>query len=82
MMSKSAVVRCLPQIYRVLMFTYLREFRLAYGSEMEQVFRDRCRDVARTRKPMTMARFVLGSGMDWLTTSLRERVPPRGFVSE
>jgi hypothetical protein len=38
--------------------------------------------VARTRKPMTMARFVLSSGMDWLTTSLRERVPPRGFVSE
>jgi hypothetical protein len=33
-------------IYRVLLRAYPKEFRAAYGREMELVFRDQCRDLA------------------------------------
>jgi hypothetical protein len=42
----TALTNCFSRIYRALLFTYPREFRLEYGGEMERVFRDRCRDAA------------------------------------
>jgi signal peptidase I len=74
-------VRWLSRIYSLLLYTYPREFRLAYGSEMERLFRDRCRDVARTKSLRKMVSFAIQSGVDWMTTTVRERAP-RGFVSE
>ena len=35
------------RIYFVLLYAYPRQFRLEYGPQMEQVFRDRCRHLAR-----------------------------------
>jgi signal peptidase I len=84
-------MRWLSRIYRVLLYTYPREFRLEFGGEMERLFRDQCSDVARARDPLRAMHFVVQSGKDWLTTSVRERTAvismarkavPRGFVSE
>jgi signal peptidase I len=67
-------MRWLSRIYRALLYTYPREFRLEYGAEMERLFRDRCGDVARAQDPLKTIRFVVDSGRDWMTTSIRERV--------
>ena len=37
---------CLCGIYAAMLYAYPREFRLRYGTEMRQVFRDRCRELA------------------------------------
>jgi signal peptidase I len=91
----SAFINCFSRIYRALLYTYPRKFRLEYGVEMERTFRDRCRDAARANHPMKMAHFVVASGKDWIATSVRERIDsfraivsiarqaaPRGFVNE
>jgi signal peptidase I len=91
----SAFINCFSRIYRALLYTYPRKFRLEYGVEMERTFRDRCRDAARANDPMKMAHFVVASGKDWIATSVRERIDsfraivsiarqaaPRGFVNE
>jgi signal peptidase I len=88
-------MKWLSRIYRVLLYTYPREFRLEYGGEMERLFRDRCGEVARAHDPVKMIHFVVESGADWITTSMHERTAsvrnimsmarksaPRGFVSE
>jgi len=79
-------------LYRMMLFTYPREFRLAYGREMERLFREQYRDAARTRGVM---RFMIHHLADWLSTSVRERAAavaslittarksaPRGSVAE
>jgi signal peptidase I len=82
------MVRCVSRIYRALLFSYPREFRLEYGREMERLFRDRCCDVARVNDPLKMVHFLVQSGADWVASSVRERVAsarksaPRGFVNE
>jgi hypothetical protein len=73
-MQHSTLVRWFCRIYAVLLHTYPREFRLQYGGEMAQVFRDRCRCVARTQGFRGLLRFGVHSGADWLTTSIREGI--------
>jgi signal peptidase I len=81
-------VRTVSRIYAALLYFYPRRFRLEYGSEMERLFRDQCRDVARANDPLRLANFILRSAADWLTTSVREqtsaarKAAPRGFVNE
>ena len=60
----------LARVYRILLLTYPREFRLAYGHEMERLLREQYRAAARTR---SLAWFVFLSVTDWLTTTVRER---------
>lgn len=89
------MLRWLPFIYRALLFTYPRQFRLDYGGEMERMFRDRCGDLARANDSLRTIHFVTQSAADWLQSSVRERVDsartivsiarkaaPRGFASE
>jgi signal peptidase I len=86
------LIHLLCRIYSGLLYAYPREFRLQYGGEMTQVFRDRCRDLGRTGNRLGWVRFSLHSGTDWLTTTVRERIAsiwsaarrpaPRGFVTE
>jgi signal peptidase I len=78
------IVERFSKIYRALLYTYPRQFRLEFGGEMEQLFRDRCRDVARTNDRMKMLHFIVNSVTDWIKTSVRERAAasPRGFVNE
>jgi signal peptidase I len=95
LMREPALLRCFCRIYRALLYAYPRPFRLQYGAGMEQVFRDRCAEVARANDSMKMVHFFLHSGADWITTSIRERVDaartlisgarkaaPRGLVNE
>jgi signal peptidase I len=80
------------RIYSVLLYAYPRDFRLQYGTAMQQVFRDRCRDVARTPGRLPMLRVAVHLAADWLSTTVRENATavwsagrkqtPRSFVTE
>jgi hypothetical protein len=59
------------RVYTVLLCAYPKAFRRQFGSEMQQVFRDRCRAAAREN---SLPRFVLLTLWDWLSSSLRERL--------
>lgn len=86
------MMNLLRHFYRFLLFTYPREFRFAYGREMERLFHDQYRDAMRRHN---VAGFVLRTAADTVSTSLRERfdtarglvstarkAAPRGYVTE
>jgi signal peptidase I len=73
MTTDSAFVRWLVRVYAVMLYACPREFRLAYGGEMKQVFRDRCRHIARRGDRRTMLTFARTIGTDWIATAIRER---------
>lgn len=73
MTADSVFVRCLLRVYSVLLYAWPREFRVAYGGEIKQVFRDRCRHVARTSDHSRMLHFAMMTGADWMSTTFRER---------
>src|SRR5438874_724844 len=98
MTSESLWVRQFCRLHALLLLAYPRDFRLEYGRDMQQLFRDQCRDAARNR---ARARFLLHSMADWLAASFRERLAtfslaqalraiwtagrrpmPRGFATE
>jgi hypothetical protein len=58
MTPQSGIIGNFCRLYSVLLYAYPREFRLQYGAAMQQVFRDRCRDLARTASPMALIRFA------------------------
>ena len=89
--------RCFCRIYFFLLYTYPRPFRLRFGGEMQQVFRDRCRHVSRTSRRLPILSLAFHTAADWLSTAFRERFAsvdlraiwsagrkhtPRGFVAE
>jgi signal peptidase I len=92
MTPQSGPIGTFCRLYSVLLYAYPRDFRLQYGAAMQQVFRDRCRDVARTPGSLPMLRFALHLAADWLASTVREnatavwsagRKPmPRSFVTE
>jgi signal peptidase I len=89
---QSGMIGSFCRIYSVLLYAYPRDFRLQYGAAMQQVFRDRCRDVARTASPVALLRFAIHLTTDWLRTTVREHAAafwsagrkqtPRSFVTE
>lgn len=60
------------QLFRLLLLAYPREFRLAYGSEMTQVFGDCYRD-NNSRGLLTMLEFWLRVVLDVIQTAPLER---------
>jgi signal peptidase I len=83
-MPDALVVRCLCRVYLVMLYTYPRPFRQRFGGEMRQVFRDRCREVARAHGFARWIRFAYQSAVDGLGTACEERaasLSPRGFGS-
>ena len=80
------------RIYSVLLYAYPRDFRVQYGAAMQQVFRDRCREMARTAGPMATLRFATQLANDWVASTVREQAAAfwsagrkqtsRGFVTE
>jgi signal peptidase I len=80
------------RLYSVLLYAYPRDFRRQYGAAMQQVFRDRCRDVARTPGSLPMLRCAFHLAADWLASTVRENATavwsagrksmPRSFVTE
>ncbi len=95
MKRESSFTCWLVRIYTILLYAYPREFRLEYGGEMKQVFRDRCCDLARTGGLAETLQFAVLSATDWIATTLTERAAcfraglskarkpaRRGFVAE
>ena len=58
-------------VYAVMLGAYPRAFRIEFGEEMQQVFRDRCRAAAATHHLLHFAGLML---WDWLRSSVRERL--------
>jgi len=75
-MPQSALVRWFCRVYLVMLYAYPREFRLQFGGEMQQVFRDRCRYLARTPGRLRWLSFALRSAADWLCSAIEERTMP------
>jgi hypothetical protein len=73
-MQHSVVVRWLCRFYAVLLLAYPREFRVRFGEEMAQVFRDRCRSVAQTRGLRGLLRFGARSLAEWWKTAICEGI--------
>lgn len=71
MMADSMLVRLFCGIYRLLLYAYPAAFRRRYGGEMQQVFRDRCRQVA--QGVPGLLRLASHTAADWLVTVIRER---------
>ena len=71
-MSRSLLVGWFSSVYRVLLYAYPPDFRRRYGREMAQVFSDRCREIAQARGLPGLVVFGANSGVDWLTSAIRE----------
>lgn len=92
MTSQSALIGSFCRIYSVLLYAYPRNFRQEYGGAMQQLFRDRCRDLPQTPGRWQVLRFAIHLGADWVRTTLRERAAaiwsagrkqmPRSFATE
>ena len=92
MTPQSGPIGMLCRIYSILLYAYPRDFRLQYGTAMQQVFRDRCRDMARAPGRFPKLLFATHIATDWLTTTISERAvavwsagrkkTPRNFVTE
>jgi len=61
------------RLYSMMLYAYPGEFRREYAAPMQQLFRDRCREIARTTGPLHILRFVMLVMTDWMRTTLRER---------
>src|ERR1035437_6116836 len=80
------------RIYSVLLYAYPRDFRVQYGTAIQQVFRDRCRELARTAGPIGKLCFATQLAADWVASTVREQAAAfwsagrkqtsRGFVTE
>ena len=73
MTSQSNLIGGCCRLYSALLYAYPPEFRRQYGRPMEQLFRDRCRDLAQTPGRLTLLRFAAHVMTDWLRTTVRER---------
>lgn len=69
-----ALVRYFCRIYMMMLYAYPREFRLQFGGEMQQLFRDRCRQVNKAPGKLRWLHFAFQSGLDWLSTTYSERI--------
>jgi uncharacterized membrane protein HdeD (DUF308 family) len=61
-------------VYAVMLGAYPKVFRIEFGYEMQQVFRDRCRAAAATQDLHLFAGLMF---WDWLRSSIRERLGDR-----
>lgn len=64
-------------VYRALLAAYPREFREAYGRQMEQAFRDLCRDERRRGGVVGLARLWARVALDLTSTAVAQRIDER-----
>jgi signal peptidase I len=77
-MNDSISIRVVSRLYAVMLYGYPREFRLRYGLEMQQFFRDRCRELLSAHAGSGVwFRFGLRTAADWITSTVRERRVPK-----
>jgi signal peptidase I len=69
------MIGLLCRTYAAMLYAYPREFRLRYGIEMQQFFRDRCRELVRDNASAGVwLRFGLRNLADWILSTVRERI--------
>jgi hypothetical protein len=73
MAGSDRTLRVSERVYRALLAAYPKEFRGAYGSQMEQIFRDLCRDELRRGGMEGLVRLWARTGLDLVTTAVAER---------
>lgn len=78
----SRIERGLCRMYALSLYAYPREFRARFGSQMKQLFRDRCRDTWANPTPPRIAAFLFGVARDWIRTSLQERFAAMFSISK
>jgi signal peptidase I len=61
------------RLYSAMLYAYPAEFRRDFGAPMKQLFRDRCRDIARAPERLAILRFVMLVMTDWVRTTVCER---------
>ena len=74
LMPQTQLMRWFCRLYLVMLYAYPREFRLQFGGEMQQLFRDRCRQMTRTPGRRHWLRFAMESAADWISTMFQERM--------
>jgi signal peptidase I len=73
-MNDSVSIRVVCRLYAAMLYGYPREFRLQYGIEMQQFFRDRCRELLHAHAGSGVwFSFGLRTVTDWIASTLRER---------
>jgi signal peptidase I len=73
-MNDSISIRVVCRLYATMLHGYPREFRLRYGVEMQQFFRDRCRELLCAHAGSGVwLRFGLRTAADWIASTVRER---------
>jgi len=72
-MMPEAMIGSFCRLYSVLLYAYPPDFRREFGDPMRQLFRDRCRDLARSPGPAPLLRFAVQTVADWSRTTLLER---------
>ena len=70
---KNALLRLACGLYRGLLHAYPPEFRLRYGIEMNQVFRDQLRDTLSKQGARGLVTFGARTAWDFCTSVPRER---------
>jgi signal peptidase I len=67
------MMACFFRLYSMMLYAYPPGFRREYAAPMKQLFRDRCRETARTAGPLHILRFVALVVTDWVRTTFREQ---------
>jgi hypothetical protein len=70
-------LRVSGRVYRVLLAVYPKEFRDAYGSQMEQTFRDLCREEQRRGGMLGLVRLWARVLLDLTSTAAAQRIDER-----
>lgn len=68
------------KIFQWLIRLYPRDFRLQFGGEMLQTFRDRSREEVRARSGRGLTRFWAETLLDFAVTAPVEHLERRNFV--
>lgn len=73
MSAESPVAGSFCRLYSMLLYAYPAEFRREYGRSMQQLFKDRCRDLAQEPGALPLLRFAAHTIVDWVRTVVQER---------
>jgi signal peptidase I len=73
MTSQSDWIGAFCRLYSMMLYAYPGDFRRAYGGDMRQHFRDRCRDLARRPGGPRILPFAAHVVADWVRTAAQEQ---------
>ncbi len=74
MTSGSSFISGVCRLYSVLLYAYPSEFRREYGRPMQQLLRDRWRELGQSAGGLKVLRFAAATMGDWFRSAVRERI--------